>query len=56
MGSGTHETLERLFELNRQAGANTGGPKCFHFVIGGSTPASLGADLLATVCETIPYT
>ncbi|MEJ8566087.1 pyridoxal phosphate-dependent decarboxylase family protein [Elongatibacter sediminis] len=55
-GNGLEPTLERLLELNRQAGANTGGPRCFHFVIGGSTPAALAADLLATACETLTYT
>jgi glutamate/tyrosine decarboxylase-like PLP-dependent enzyme len=55
-GTGFQATMDRLLELNRQAGANTGGPKCFHFVIGGSTPAALGADLLATACETLTYT
>jgi len=55
-GCGIAETLDRLLELNRSAGANTGGPRCFHFVIGGSTPAALGADLLATAFETLTYT
>lgn len=55
-GSGMQATLDRLLDLNARAGANTGGPKCFHFVIGGSTPAALGADLLATACETLTYT
>ncbi|MDX1570694.1 MAG: pyridoxal-dependent decarboxylase [Xanthomonadales bacterium] len=55
-GCGMQRTLDALLEFNRKAGANTGGPKCFHFVIGGSTPAAVGADLLATVYETIPYT
>jgi len=54
-GAGTLAVLERLVDLNRQAGANLGGPRCFHFVIGGSTPAALGADLLATVSETVTY-
>jgi hypothetical protein len=35
--------------------ANTNGPKCFHFVIGGPTPAALGADLLATIHDAIAY-
>ncbi|MGH8034317.1 MAG: pyridoxal phosphate-dependent decarboxylase family protein, partial [Lysobacterales bacterium] len=39
-----------------RAGANTSGPRCFHFVIGGSTPAALGADLLATAFDTLTYT
>jgi glutamate/tyrosine decarboxylase-like PLP-dependent enzyme len=55
-GSGMQAAMNRLLDLNARAGANTGGPKCFHFVIGGSTPAALGADLLATVCETMTYT
>ncbi len=55
-GSGAQETIRRLLELNAAAGGNTGGPKCFHFVIGGSTPAALAADLLATAYETITYT
>jgi glutamate/tyrosine decarboxylase-like PLP-dependent enzyme len=55
-GSGTKAALDRLMDLNARAGANTGGPKCFHFVIGGSTPAALGADLLATAYETLTYT
>jgi len=55
-GAGMRKALQRLLSLNVRAGANTGGPKCFHFVIGGSTPAALGADLLATACETLTYT
>ena len=55
-GSGMQATMDRLLDLNARAGANTGGPKCFHFIIGGSTPAALGADLLATVCDTLTYT
>ena len=55
-GSGAAATIERLIELNQRAGGNTGGPRCFHFVIGGSTPAALAADLLATAYETITYT
>lgn len=55
-GSGMRQALQRLVSLNERAGANTGGPKSFHFVIGGSTPAALGADLLATACDTLTYT
>ncbi len=55
-GTGMRATLDRLLELNTRAGANTSGPKCFHFVIGGCTPAALGADLLATACDTLTYT
>lgn len=55
-GSGAKAALDRLLELNAKAAGNSGGPKCFHFVIGGSTPASLVADLLATAYETMTYT
>ena len=55
-GSGMAEALDALLEYNEKAGANTGGPRCFHFVIGGSTPAAMGADLLATLYETVTYT
>ena len=55
VGCGAQAALERLLDLNARAGANVGGPRCFHFVIGGSTPAALGADLLATAFETLTY-
>lgn len=54
-GCGALQSIKKLLELNAKAGANTGGPKCFHFVMGGSTPASLAADLLATAYETVTY-
>ena len=55
-GSGARDAIEQLLALNAAAGANAGGPRCYHFVIGGSTPASLAADLLATAYETVTYT
>lgn len=55
-GSGARAAIERLIELNETAGANAVGPKSYHFVIGGSTPAALAADLLATAYEAITYT
>jgi len=55
-GNGAADTINRIVELNTEAGGNTSGPKCFHFVIGGSTPAALAADLLATAYEQVTYT
>ena len=56
IGCGAANAMERLIELSAAAGGNTAGPKCFHFVIGGSTPAALAADLLATAYDVITYT
>jgi len=55
-GTGARATIERLIDLNDRAGGNVVGPKSLHFVIGGSTPAALAGDLLATAYEAIPYT
>ena len=55
-GCGARQSIEKLLELNTKAAANVGGPKCFHFILGGSTPASMAADILATAFETITYT
>jgi glutamate/tyrosine decarboxylase-like PLP-dependent enzyme len=55
-GCGAQKSIERLLELNASAAANTGGPKCFHFIIGGNTPAAMAADILATAFETVTYT
>ena len=55
-GCGAMESIERLIDLNERAGGNAVGPKSFHFVIGGSTPAALAADMLANAYEAIPYT
>lgn len=55
-GCGLKDTLEQLVEMQHKAGANTLGPRCFHFVIGGSTPAAHAADLLATAFDVIAYT
>lgn len=55
-GCGAAAAIEELLRLNEVAGANTQGPRCYHFVLGGSTPAALGADLLATAFDAITYT
>jgi glutamate/tyrosine decarboxylase-like PLP-dependent enzyme len=54
-GDGAKLTLERLLELQRLSGTNTAGPRCFHFVIGGNTPAAHGADLVAAAFDVITY-
>jgi glutamate/tyrosine decarboxylase-like PLP-dependent enzyme len=55
-GEGSVAALRRLIVSGRGAIGNTSGPRCFHFVIGGTTPAALGADILATTLDQIAYT
>jgi glutamate/tyrosine decarboxylase-like PLP-dependent enzyme len=55
-GAGARETLDLLLDLQARAGANTSGPRCYHFVIGGNTPAAHGADLVAAAFDVITYT
>jgi glutamate/tyrosine decarboxylase-like PLP-dependent enzyme len=55
-GVGGREALEKLRELAEASGGNTAGPRCFHFVIGGSTPAAHAADLMASAYDAIAYT
>jgi glutamate/tyrosine decarboxylase-like PLP-dependent enzyme len=55
-GCGLKQAIEQLVDLQLRAGANTLGPRCFHFVIGGNTPAAHAADLVATAFDVIAYT
>jgi glutamate/tyrosine decarboxylase-like PLP-dependent enzyme len=54
-GSGALAALEELWREGLDATIATSGPRCFHFVIGGTTPAALGADMLATVIDQPAY-
>lgn len=50
-GLGTLAALSRLTELGPAAGTRSAGPRFFHFVTGGSTPAALGADWFASALD-----
>src|SRR5207248_1873410 len=50
-GEGTLETLRELIEISDGARVVSSGPRFFHWVIGGATPAALGADWLASVLD-----
>jgi glutamate/tyrosine decarboxylase-like PLP-dependent enzyme len=50
-GRGAKAALEMLFDAGIRAATRSSGPRFFHFVTGGTTPAALGADWLATVLD-----
>lgn len=50
-GMGTVPAVERLLELGLGTATGSAGPRFYHFVIGGSTPASLAADWLVSVLD-----
>ena len=55
MGTGALAAFEELARHGITASAATSGPRCFHFVIGGATPAAQAADWLATTLDQIAY-
>ena len=54
-GSGALESLRELTELAATAATRSSGPRFFHFVMGGGTPAALGADWLASAYDQVAY-
>lgn len=53
-GAGAAAALSELVRDGLDA-AVTNGPRFFHFVIGGSTPAAMGADWIAAVLDQVAY-
>ena len=54
-GIGARDALAKLLERAGDAALATGGPRCYHFVLGGTTPAALGADLAAAVLDQVAF-
>jgi glutamate/tyrosine decarboxylase-like PLP-dependent enzyme len=50
-GEGAFEALQELIHDGIDAAHNSAGPRFFHFVTGGATPAALGADWLTSVLD-----
>lgn len=50
-GDGAVQTLETLLTNGLDGTVTSAGPRFFHWVIGGSTPASLGADWITSVLD-----
>ncbi len=50
-GSGTQEAVERLLRVGTATATASAGPRFYHFVIGGSTPAALAADWVVSMLD-----
>lgn len=50
-GEGAGAALRELLDRGLDAAVHSSGPRFFHFVIGGVTPAALGADWLASLLD-----
>ena len=54
-GVGSLNALTELSERAREVATRSSGPRFFHFVMGGGTPAALGADWLTSAYDQIAF-
>lgn len=54
-GAGSLRALSELVEASMEGATRSTGPRFFHFVMGGVTPAALGADWLASTLNQVAY-
>ncbi|HEV3399390.1 MAG TPA: pyridoxal-dependent decarboxylase, partial [Actinomycetes bacterium] len=50
-GAGTQAAVEKLLRVGTATATASAGPRFYHFVIGGSTPAALAADWLVSLLD-----
>jgi glutamate/tyrosine decarboxylase-like PLP-dependent enzyme len=50
-GTGAEAALRELYDQGLSATGTTSGPRFYHWVVGGSTPAATGADWLTTLLD-----
>lgn len=53
--AGAIPALTELLEQGLDASVASAGPRVYHFVIGGTTPAALGGDMIASVLDQVAY-
>ena len=54
-GAGSLAAVRELAERGQQAALRSSGPRFFHFVMGGGTPAALAADWLASTYDQVAF-
>ena len=54
-GAGAPEAVRTLAQLGQDAATRSAGPRFFHFVMGGGTPAALAADWLTSAFDQIAF-
>src|SRR5918995_3627241 len=54
-GDGAVRALMELIDLAARGATRSSGPRFFHFVMGGTTPAALGADWLTSALDQVAY-
>ena len=54
-GAGAPAAVAELAERGRDAATRSSGPRFFHFVMGGGTPAALGADWLTSAFDQVAF-
>src|SRR3954449_9814113 len=54
-GAGAEGAVARRPERGRAAATRSSGPRFFHFVMGGGTPAALGADWLTSTFDQVAF-